>query len=304
MLLSWEKFLEANLNLNELDKHLSGEIRGDKLVNKLITKSPIRFNNIDYIVDQMFLNGEWVNTINAIKSFTTNGKWDSLKARDYFIKNGRYLPVFKAGGKKFKLNQITKTRDFGSKGAGRNTRLFESIQSLFLTLRQYNNSDLTIDNYESLINKYFTNQITGLNISIELTIEKIYPYLRDKNWLYTFIDVTNKIFNKGVLNNKIYYDVYQISSKSDDSPYKQIISKFNKFRRNENINSNFSKYNPSDVYLISNKDKVDILNSIKNTENLKQLTDLIDKLFDDKKLISISLNIKIENYQILKFQNL
>ena len=63
--------------------------------------------------------------------------WLTDKAKNYFKKGRGYRPVFQDDeNSEWKLDQIKKTKDFGSTGAGVRVRQFESIQAIFLAIKQ------------------------------------------------------------------------------------------------------------------------------------------------------------------------
>lgn len=305
MILNWEKFLEKNINITNLNKIIGDSYGGDKLIRKLVNRESINFDKGNYVVDKIIIDNIPLSIEDGIEYLTINGKWDSEKA-DKYIKKGRiYKPIFISGNNIFKINQIVKTSDFGSRGPGKNIRIFESIQCLFLLLRQYNKSAINNGNYEELVSEYMNGKIDGLYTSIKIKQDDIDSYLLDNNWKYTFIEVANKLWRNirnPYLSIDNEYDFYHVSSKENNSPYIIISKKYKEFSEfekklildtNENIEMlsdiNISKYNPSDVYLIDRKKKEKILNDLNKTTNIEELTILLDELFDSKLLISISL---------------
>ena len=62
-----------------------------------------------------------------------DGKFDTSKARGYFLKGRNYQPVFQdEDDKVYTLTDLFKSVDFGSSGAGKTTNENEIIQMLLL----------------------------------------------------------------------------------------------------------------------------------------------------------------------------
>ena len=137
---NYTKFLEEKeLTLDELGKLKGSELRGNVLVKKLKKHEPFTtLNNKSIEIQKMKDNGRWISIEDAIENLTDpNGDYDIDKGKNYFTNSKRYLSVFKDDdGDEFKLNQFKKTKEFGSSGAGRLTREFESIQSIFIAIKQ------------------------------------------------------------------------------------------------------------------------------------------------------------------------
>ncbi len=127
-LVKYDKFLETVLSIPLLKTpKKDGEQRGDVLVKKLKEEDPKLTLN----------NGEPIEIDNAkelTNAITNNkGEYDDKNAIDTFVSDkNRYLGVIKSDGEGYKLNQFRKDKDFGSSGAGVNTRNYENLQCIFL----------------------------------------------------------------------------------------------------------------------------------------------------------------------------
>lgn len=299
-ILKYDKFIEANLNLQELGKPKDGILRGDVLVNKLINNDIIVTDiNKSVQISKMKNDDDlWVDIENGIKNITNDdGKYNIEKSKDYFTKSNRYRTIFKSyNGEELKLNQIKKTIDFGSSGSGRLTRNFESIQCIFLAIKQSNPNDrITPDNIMELYDNYIESIKDGQNIlfipnDIQINRELINDFINDKDWVSTFCDVSNELWDRSIHidKNNLYY-IYQIGY-TGKSPVKEIQNKFKKFSIDGGFSDiNFAKWCPADVYLISS-DVIDIIyDDIRVVKDINELINLCDVYFDDGKMIPISL---------------
>ena len=301
---NYKKFLEeAELNLPELGKLRKGSFRGDVLVNKLKGHDPLTTNNnksveITGMKDE---DGNWVAPEDAVDNITNDdGQYDIDKAKSYLTKGTRYVPVFKdEDGDEFRLNQFKKTKDFGSSGAGRLIRQFESVQCIFLAIKQSYPSTTILNPYN--LNRFFREfqnspdkmKMVHLPESIEINSDLINDFLQDKNWVASFCKIPNKLWSirQGILNNTgLKYQVYHVGYNKSDSPYITIYNKYKSFAKEGGYKDiNIAKYCPADVYLVSTNHNTEVINAINNTTNIIQLTSVIDRYFDSKILIPLSL---------------
>lgn len=298
-ILKYDKFIESNLNLQELGKTKDGILRGDVLVNKLINNDVIVTDtNKSVQISKMKSDNEWVDIEDGVKNITNDeGKYDIDKSKDYFTRSNRYRTIFKSyNGEELKLNQIKKTVDFGSSGSGRLTRNFESIQCVFLAIKQSSPNDkITPDNIVDLYDNYIESTRNGQNIlyipnDIQVNKELLTDFINDKDWVSTFCDVSNELWDRSIHidKNNLYY-IYQIGY-TGKSPVKEIQNKFKKFSIDGGFNDiNFAKWCPADVYLISS-DVIDIIyDDIRGVKDINELINLCDAYFDNGKMIPISL---------------
>ena len=161
-------FSESKLSLFELIKPDHDQLfRGNVLINRLRSGDPlytsltrkIKVLNPQEIID------------NIVDS---RGKYSPYNASKFFKKNIRYVPVIETEQGMLRLNDIYRTRTFGSNGGSSMglvaTRLNESIQALFLSLRQYKGENLTDTDYDSLINYDGSNTSVNENLLQHLRI--------------------------------------------------------------------------------------------------------------------------------------
>ena len=304
------KFLEfineATLNLDELEKKIGSESRGDVLIRKLKNREELSTTNgikkINKIKD---INDEWVDIDKGIDNLKNDeNQYDPVKAKSVLIKKNtnKYVDFFKdEDNNVYKLNQLNKTIEFGSKGPGRITKLAESLQCIFLGIK-LNNRNIIL-NHRNMINFYNTavsngylNNIVFLPSEIKITPDLITHFSGDSNWVYTFTEISNKICR--IIDRNKQYKIFHIGYTEKNSPYVNIFKKYKEFSKKGDYKEiNFAKYCPSDVYLIENNDELitKINKDINNTKDIFELTELLDNLFDNNQLISISLKKVINN---------
>ena len=308
---NYKKFLEeVELNLSTLDKDIDGEKRGNILIKKIKDKEPLTTNNNkSVIVDKMKTKSGWEDPKVAISNIIgDDGTYDSDKAKEYLTNpNRRYIEVFMdEDGNKFTLNKFKKTRDFGSKGAGSLTRNFESVQCIFLAIKQaYPDINLDPNNLEHFYNKYVENSKIGNLIFLpdKITIDKelIKDFLQDKKWVSTFCRIPNRFWKERYVDINQLYAIYHASYVGLDSPYIHILRKYKELSKIDGFSDiNISKYNPSDVYLVSILDREYINQEIDKCTSINKLSDVLDKFLIDKNLIGISLKKISDSFKIIK----
>jgi hypothetical protein len=264
-LYKFQSFLEATLNIQELEKQdkASSKKRGQILVNKLKSKDPIKKKDGKTVtVDKMYVDGDWEEPLNVVGQITTGGEYDQEKGKKYFIKNFdtemdprryKYRTVFKDDeGDQFGLTQIFKSPDFGSKGAGVDTGTNEVLQSIFIGIRLESREDLTPENIEKDYRRYLKEKekfpIVMVDDKFEdIDEEKLKKFLLNKDWVETFCQIPNLLLSedkegqtvyKSYLNPNTVYLVYHTSNKSGRSPYNILKKKYLEFAKNvREINS-------------------------------------------------------------------
>ena len=307
-ILNYKKFLEEiELNLQELGKVRSGEKRGDILVGKL--KGDAEFttkNNKNIKVDKMKdATGNWVEPEVAVKNITTDNQYDPDKAKNYFTKGKNYTPVFKdEEGDEFKLNQFKKTKEFGSSGAGRLVRQFESAQAIFIAIKQaYPDSYIGPSNLHKFFQKFvrLTKNLVHLPDAVmkqddmkgfKIDENLIDDFLQDPDWVETFCRIPNKLWSVTgkFLDRNELYSIYHVGYTGGDSPFTHILNKYKELSKLEDFKDiNITKYCPADVYLASVINKDSIISSIDESKSIEELTTTLNKWFDSKMLIPISL---------------
>ena len=304
-LLKFRKFLEeVELNLDELGKLLGDKKRGDILIKKIKNKEELTTNNNKEVkVDKMKSNGNWVEPEIAIDNISTDNEYDLDKGKAYFKSGNRYIPVFMdEDGDEFKLNQFKKTKDFGSGGAGVLTTKFESVQCIFLGIKQ-SFPDINLNSRNLL--KFYKKFIQVQNLvfvpeRIKINEDLIKDFLQDSNWVDTFCRIPNKIWSSNLIDKNQLYLIYHASYVGSDSPYVNIDKKYKQFAKSGGWNEiNISKYCPADVYLIAKLHVDEINTKINNCDDINSLTDLINNLFKSKLLIPISLKKVKDSFKII-----
>lgn len=309
--LGYKMFLESELNLNVLDKEIAGQKRGDVLVNKLKTGQKFTLkNNKSVKIDKMKTGEDWNDPQEVVDDeITTNGEYDSVKAKKYFLKgySNNYRQVFKdEDGEEFKLNQLKKTQEFGSSGPGRLANEFESLQCLFLAIRQLVKvkledstlRDVLITNLERAKKDLFVK-----NPEI-LTVELYDKFASDKNWKITFFKIANYLFNQRLeikfIDIEKNYKFYHTSYTGQDSPYILIRNKYKEMAKNDFKHIDFNKFCPADVYLVCNIKQNQVLKSIQSSKTIEDLIRNMNIHFDDKNLIPLSIK-KVEkgSYELI-----
>ncbi len=299
-ILNFHKFLEeVNLTLPELGKTRGDSLRGNILVNKLKSGEPITTDKGDTIISKMKDDGNWESVPDAIDNITDDdGNYDPDKAKSYLKSGSRYIKTFKdVKGSEFSVNQFKKTKEFGSKGAGRLIRQFESVQCIFIAIKQANpNLMLSASNLERLFQNFKSNAELKNSLflpeEIDVNDELIQDFLQDTNWVSTFCKIPNKLFLEAnnFVNRNIKYNIFHVASKDSRSPLVSIYKKYSEFAKaGKFYDINFAKFCPADVYLVSKTHMGSISNSIMSTKNIVELSDLIDGLVTKKLLLPLSL---------------
>lgn len=299
------KFNEAKLNLQELEKDSpKGEgKRGDVLVSKIENEEELKAKSKNIVVQ---------NKEEVIGSITNDdGYYDNDKAKDFFLKvnTTRYRDAIEGDdGNNYKLNDIEKTSDFGSsKGSGLgtvDTRYVEAIQCLFFAYRQKKGEALENFDVEKLINlsdRTFERIKRYVDIGDIVITKEIIGRFAEK-WKSTFVNIANVIYEPGsvnsgfkndlLINPRKRYKFCQIST--NEGVVKAVKDTFSKYEK-----VSMAKWNPSDVWAVDMASESLILNSIINCSNLEELNNLINTLFDEKKLIGVSLK-KVLNKEVVK----
>lgn len=308
-ILTFDKFFEeVELNLAELDKVKieDGKLRGDTLVRKIKSGEEFTLKSGKKAkIDKMKSAGQLVPSQLGIQNITTNGDYNSEKAKKYFKPKTTYEPVLHSDKEgDITLNQIKKTEEFGSKGAGKNVIEFESIQCIFLGIRQmFPTVNITRHNRESFLKQYLKSGQNRVHLkdNIKINQEIVNKFTKNDDWTATFVKIPNRLWNGGYINRNIIYDIYHTASSKSDSPYKVISEKYRSIAKDDKFSDiNFSKFCPADVVLINSVTKNEIINEIKSKKNITELVEVLNKHFDSGNLISISLK-KIEgNFKIIQ----
>jgi hypothetical protein len=300
-----KRFNEVNINLPELDRTTKdGVTKGQKFVDRLKGEQDFIISAPNKPVKQV----DFVNADDVVDKITTNDdKYDSSKSRSFFMKSGNYIDVLQdEEGDKYKLKDIKKDAFFGSsKGTSLgidDTREVESIQCLFFALRQYLKNLPKINT--SNIEDFFDNDgnidkeiLDSVKIPITYDAETLKNKLTGdkKSWLPTFISTANALYNEdlqlvetkrgSVLSKDKNYQFHQIGCV--DSELINAISVGYKNPETEKIP--ISKWTPSDVWAVDVRHEGDIIQELRNCVSVKELNEVVNRRYNEKNLIGISL---------------
>ena len=201
-----------------------------------------------------------INMANSIKNHQNRTKYNFLGTDGEF----------------YSLSDFEKTVDFGSnKGSGGgsdDTTTNESAQCLYCAM-VYNSSTPSVSELRKNYEHY--EKFCDVNGKKEKVLNL------SKKWVDSSMAISNYIKDRLPGN-------YQFHRGSNF--VKDLESKFNylKNKANSPLN-NVNKWNPSDIWMVSIKEKKSIHKQIQDTNTLYELNQLILKLFNDKTLIGISL---------------
>jgi len=298
-LVKYDKFLETALSIPLLKTKTKGERRGDILVKRLKDEKPELTLNTGKKVD---IDPE--NAKDVSREITdTSGDYDDTKGMEIFLNDkNRYLDVLKDDdGNDYKLNQFKKDTEFGSSGAGVNTRNYENLQCIYLAHKLVKpDVPLTDVNIVKLLEEYDdSGSEIAKRIHLHLpNISRVDDFLLDAlespDWRTTLEDVTHDLYEYKSRNVSLFsknfigkYHVYHISCKEVNSPFNIIRNKFKSLLKKLNLKIEFSKYCPADV--IVSLDDIDIDSMINAVTSIDEMTDVLNSLFSRRLLIPISL---------------
>jgi hypothetical protein len=295
---TFKKFLEANIDLPELrDPKRGMPPRGNILVKKLKDGEELQVGTKKVVVDKMAqfidtptgVSASWVEPEEGVSQIIQpSGAYDPNKADKYFKYKNKYRNVFKDENDfEFKLDQIFKTKDFGSKGPGGDTSNFESIQAIFVAIKVDDPLTVLKPDYDKKIDDddplYFLQSDRAimrsykkflddgglddvkLSPNIQINYNTLEKYLSDKHWVSTFCDVPNRLYDenetKKYIDPSIKYITYHTGYKGADSPYINLVKKYRELSKSGNAglidgtftDIDYSKWCPADIYLVDKK---------------------------------------------------
>jgi hypothetical protein len=319
-LLKYINFLESVLTVDELSKPVVGTqlTKGQKLVDILSKDNPKLTTNKDNI-EVPITNSKQV--LNKISNKVSNDdgvityKYSKTKSDKNLKKpnTNRYDNIFQSGKETFRLNDFKKTILFGGeKGAGVNTKVYESVQALFIaySLRYPNSVDgdeflrSVIELLESFVNRE-TALKDILNIyteGIKIDRELLTSLSLNPDWFATFVKVPEKLYSKNTRGNRVIshskkYSLYHASYKSD-SPVVTLMKKYSDILKENNKSElpeqrwgriNFAKYCPADLYIVETVNIENVKKEIKDASDMNDLTFRLNRLFDSSVFIPVSL---------------
>lgn len=278
---------EAKLSLGELSKTSPfGGLRGDDLIRKIRNGDPIKVNNNDKIIDPVIIDN----------ISDKDGSYDPNIAKFYFKNDRYYRNIISMDGSSFKLNDIDKTSDFGG-GPGSSlgttaARDIESIQCLYLSYRQSIGINIKSGSYKDIFNHLECFNNIEISPNIKLNRELVEKYVDE--WETTFFKTANALYNirsqmtmdkriDNILDNNIHYTFFQIGC--GYGLIKAISNKYNSFK----LGIPISKWTPSDIWAASSDEINSMIDTIDSCSSIIELNNVIDNLFNNKKLVGISL---------------
>lgn len=300
-----KKISEANINLKELErpaKNQPGKLRGDILIDKIDKGEEVSFK----LKNKKNFKSTIVNDEEIIGNITdTTGRFDPDKAKSFFTKGRNYVKNIQVAedDNLYQLNDIEKTSDFGSSGGSSlgsvETRTVECIQCLFLALRQTKaENSLTEADVDDLYDEFGDirkDLLDSIRVPIQITAELIDKYL--ENWLSTFICTANALFevrpvftkdkdrDDNILSRRKTYIFYQIGYARD---FTQMLAEtYRSFPETTGIP--IAKWTPSDIWAVHKTQHRMIIDRVFQCQNINQLNEVVDSLFDQKSLRGISL---------------
>lgn len=298
----FDKINEANLSLRELEVKNEIGKRGDVLVRKIRDGEPLMVNKDGIRKEIVVINKEQI--LHAITN--QDGTFNGYKAMMYFTRQenqSRYKldAIHGDDGQLYKLNDLEKTAYFGSsRGTSLgsvDTRYVESIICIFLAWRQLKKSDLEEQDFEHIVSmpeqmfEELKRIWTSLDTKLNITQDLILKY--EEAWRNTFIYIPNFLYYPGIihsgfkneylLNPEKSYRFYQLSS--SDQPIKILKEVFQK--RHPGVN--FAKWNPSDIFAVEIAEEQELFYKLDSCKTSVKLNEIVDKAFDNKQMVGISL---------------
>ena len=290
-----QSLLRGHLLLNKLENGSNFETAGGKvIITSMLNLADKKYYSINDPI------------IKPISQLTDDdGNFDPVKAKIYLNRN----KVFQSSnGNTYKLTDLYKTKEFGSKGAGRNTNENEIIQMMLLSKRLDLGKDFIISDLNTILDSFIGDKPSFPNnchIPDGFRIKDIDDYTTDRNWMGTFLNCINNIAkaesnDKNLFLNNKNYQFYQNSLKDINSIHKVILKKFkeclvgNKYdeilqKFGEFNQMDFSKYCPADVWIISGDKNEEIKTNVKNCQSIEELNSVLNRYFDTRDLIPVSL---------------
>jgi hypothetical protein len=297
-----KRFNESNLNLGELDKTLKGERRGQILVKKLQDDEELTFKPRG----SESQDKEVINSQEIIDNITTDDNYDRDKAKQFFTpRSNRYAKVIQTDDEDYALNDVEKTEEFGSSGGTslgtKDTRKIESIQCLFLALRQEKGSSISESDYETLFDR--TGKVKDQYLQ-KVKIPDVTIFNKSlidgySDWMTTFINTSNAMYEHRPVystrsENKVYvlsntrnYIFYQIGYAG--GLIEAINQKYRDKLPEDGKRIPISKWTPADIWCVDDRFHDYIIQLISRARSLDRLKTIINRQFTNKNLRGISL---------------
>ena len=263
------------LMLEGILKELGIELNETPLTPAELAKinSKTKVPRIDILADK--ITNDKALELDKGGTFTVANKQEVLaQLKDWTPEKGA-ITLMDEEGNKITTSKLKKTKDFGGgKGSGAGTaqtKIQESAQCLVTALAQQqggvSESDLTSEKLKS----------ASKGINTDASVEEIINFIETSpDWTTTLVNTAN------VLNDYLGGGLeFHRGSQFVDSIYKA----WNTARKNDNLGQiKDDKWNPADIWAVSPEAK-----SIEFKTNLEELNNQILSLFENKKLVGISL---------------
>jgi hypothetical protein len=242
---------------------------------------------------------------------TKTDKVDKQKAYDFFTEKGKKGSKYKhnirlSNGEYIGLNDLDRTKEFGSHPGTsigtKQTRINETIQCIYLAIRQKKKKPITRDDIQEFIDDY--NHDTPYAISIykkvgstsKIDVEDLDP---GRGWMDTHITIANMLFD--YLDEDRKYVFYQAFFDDENSIPKILRRKFyNLIKTLTTVDIDISKWNPSDLFVVNVDKEPELIDKINICGDLEELNTVMDYYFEKKYLIGISLK-KINQSKEVRF---
>jgi len=263
---------EVKMNDAELLKPnaTTGDQRIDILLKRIQAGQPVELNNgksiiIDKVKSKAF--------INILKLDDEDDIIDGLK------QGNKYLDLIAdKEGNTYKLTDLSKADYFGG-GAGSmkptatSTAHQESAQAMAIAVavmlrRKLKPEDLTEENFKKAAAKY----------DVDSSVKDALAVITNPNWVKSLVNTTNELRGEINLGGKVIH--------RGSSWVKELEGKFNEVNKDEagRIFPGKDKWNPADIWLVKKGTKLP-----DNIKNLQALNAWIEKMFEEDKIVGVSL---------------
>jgi hypothetical protein len=284
---------KKKLTIPELNKENK---RWETFLNKLKNDSPFIIQNEGEVIV--------TNPHEIIKNITnSDGNIGNENVVSFLRPKNRYSPVIKTNKGNFKLNQFNKTIEFGG-GTGSslgtiNARIYETIQAIFFSLRQYLGRDIepsdlhllyqdNINNVDSLSDSNLKEILSNVKSRKSITIDDL-KYFENKGWIYTYIKTANVFYNSLNKDKKYIFHHAYSGEGIADAIYEAFARCIKPINKENNIRVSMSRWNPSDIWAVDADMEKEIIEVLNDCKDMIHLNTIIDSLFEQNYFIGISL---------------
>lgn len=305
MITDYKNFLlERKLNVELLSRNDDWWLN---FLNKLTANKPfniddfteVTIDNVQEIIDSIVdMHGESfkVDKQKAYDFFTEKGKKGSIYKHNIKLSNGEYIG----------LNDLQRTWEFGSHPGTsvgtKQTRINETIQCIYLAIRQKKKRDINPRDILRFIEDYQKDTPYALKIYKKVgSTSKIEMEDLDiqRGWMDTHITLANLLFD--YLDEDRKYVFYQSFFDDENCIPKILRHKFYELiKLLTKVDVDIAKWNPSDLYIVAELKEEELVDRITACVDLEELNTVMDYYFEKKYLIGLSLK-KIDPSRQVKF---